>query len=49
MYDMIPLTEAARRTESGELSMNKDIPLPFALPAVVHKGSAKRWSTPFPS
>ena len=38
MYDMIPLTEAARRAESRELSMNEDIPLPPpALLAVVHK------------
>jgi hypothetical protein len=49
MYDMIPLIEAARHAEGCELSINEDIPLPFALPAVVHKGSAKRWSILFPS
>jgi len=49
MYDMIPLTDAAWRTEGCELSMNKDIPPPLTLPAVVHKGSAKRWSILFPS
>jgi hypothetical protein len=33
MYDMIPLTEAARRAESGELSANENIPQPFDLTA----------------
>lgn len=46
---MIPLTDAAQRMEGCELSMNEDIPLPLALPAVVHKGSVKRWSILFPS
>ena len=35
MYDMVSLTDAARRTEGCELSMNEDISLPLALPAAL--------------